>query len=510
VEDSLATRFADIVQVRCDQPNSFGSGRVIAEDLVLTARHVVGKTDGPLHPGPFTVFRWTDLREGKVEPVSAAVAWEAPADNRGHRADVVVLRLQGAAPVKPVLQLRFGQAPANPTDAWVAGFPWLLALPERGTAAPSGMVNAVLPGGIDECNLPGTCYAAQLAEPVLAFKAARAVGSPREPAHDTASRWCGLSGGVVVIGEFMVGVMRRQDGRFAPDTELDAVPLAFLATDPALQNLLPATCVPHWPIAVPRQSMTQPPPEVQHLSEVLQTLDRVPELGRVAGSLKHMSSGSVLEVVVHAQTADLPDRFFRAACEGPLATLVGLELPPWECEWPASAASANTIESLIAQQLGQLLGDYFATTFSELAETLKTADPAPWVHLKLAPTIDAAGADVIERWRKCWVAVAEARGDRCGYFLSFDGSASSWQAIRAVLQREIPGVVQDAPVVLQPVKLEDLLIWPNKLAALAKRSPAYKNYSALASLLVPHIQSRGWVRFQPYDLQRVMVGDKAI
>jgi hypothetical protein len=511
VDGSLTARFADLVQVRCDRPSSFGSGRLVAPDIVLTARHVVGATGGPLHPGPLQVYRWTDLRAGLAEPIAATVAWEAPIDGRGRRADVVLLRLQGASVVTPELQLRFGRAPADPARAWVVGFPWLLALPERREAAGSSLDSAVLPGGIDEFNLPGTCFEAQAADARLAFKASVKVGTPREPAHDTASRWCGLSGGVVVIGDCVVGVMRRQDGRFAPDEELDVMPLHCLEADAGMHSLLPQAGAAPWPVATERAAHNPPPREVQELSAVLQTLDRMSELGRVGGLLKRPADGRAHEVVVHAQSADLPAMFFLAACEGPLARLAGHPLPPWECSWPTDLAGADAIEAHIARQLGYLVDDFDVERFDGLVTALSEREVTPpWVHLGLPPSMSTPGADVLERWRRAWATVAKKRRDHCGYFLSFDGNATDWQTVRMVLARDMPGIAQEGPLVLQPVRLEELVAWPNRLASRARLDPTEQRYSRLAAQLVPHIQVRRWVRFQPFDLQRVMIGDCTI
>lgn len=513
MEELSTTRFADLVQVRSADGRKFGSGRVVARNLVLTARHVVTEVDGDVLPpaGVLGVYRWADLQAGNAVRFAASVAWQPPVDRYGRHPDVLLLELAAPADVEPELPLRFGQAPADPTPAWAAGFPWLLALPERsGTNA--SPVEGMLPGGIDEFNLPGHCFSSQAAAPTLSFKAAIAVGSPREPAHDTASRWCGLSGGVVVIGDCIVGVMRQQDRRFAPDQQLDAVPLASFAADAALQRLLPNAGPPPWPVAAPRPAREPPPRAVQELSDVLHTLDRMTELGRVDGLLKQPADQSAQEVVLHARDGDLPGKFFLAACEGPLRRLAGQELPPLECNWPTHVCGADEIEADLALQLGRqlILGDYSVRRFKELEPELQTTDPVPWVLLRLPPTLDAADADVLERWRMSWSEVAAARRDRCGYFLSFEGSASAWQIVRQVLDRPLRGVAQHAPLVLQTVRLKDLEGWPNFLAVLARKDPTKKRYTALAAQLLPHIQVRNWVRFQPYDLQRVMIGDGAI
>lgn len=508
MHDPLAARFADLVQIRRADQSSFGSGRIVGENLVLTARHVVSAV--PDAAGTVaTVYRWPDLRARKVAPIAAKVVWSAAADEFGRHADLALLRLapKGKA-VTPELPLGFGICPPDATGAWTSGFPWLIPEAEQ---ALDGAAEGVLPGGIDEFNLPGKCFAVKQSEPTLSFEAAIGIGRADEAAQDAASRWCGLSGGAAVIGDRIVGVMRSQDKWFDAGTVLSAASLAAVAKDRAFIDLLPDALRPPWPLAAPRAPLLPLPVEVQGLSFVLETLDRTIELGLLAEAIKAHRPGAALEIVLYAQSDDLPEKFFLAACEGgPLSKALNHDLPPLEIIWPDGAANAQAIAADLAQRAGRALDQYGVGDWTALQALLANANPAPWMYLMLPPRLTAADADALAGWRGCWAGAAAERRDLCGYLLSFGAEARHWRMLESARKRKLAGLQRVPDIALQPVALADLVAWPNNLRSQRHKKPELKPYIALAEQLVPQIRVRNWVRFQPYDLQRVMTGAAGI
>ena len=132
--------FADVARIRIDlsKPSdrpgadrvSFGSGRLIGHNLVLTARHVLEDESGAVFPEQgWEVRLLRDLVDGEWhdKPISARVVW------RGRdKLDLALLELAPKGDPGPAyspnegIRLRLGRYDSvmDLDQVWVAGFPW--------------------------------------------------------------------------------------------------------------------------------------------------------------------------------------------------------------------------------------------------------------------------------------------------------------------------------------------------------------------------------------------------
>jgi hypothetical protein len=111
----------DVVQVKHDVANSFGSGRLIGRNLVLTARHVVR----PYGKGEDTGWNIRRIGDRPVDyPKSPWVWLDATVVYVAEAHDLAVLRLSAPASLTPFYRTRIATAKARderPVEG--AGFP---------------------------------------------------------------------------------------------------------------------------------------------------------------------------------------------------------------------------------------------------------------------------------------------------------------------------------------------------------------------------------------------------
>lgn len=127
----------DVVQVQHEQPDSFGSGRLIGQNLVLTARHVVRPEGATVNSG------WKVRRNGdrpRDWPVSPWNWHDATIIHVSEKHDVAVLRICGPTSLTPFYRTRIATA-ISQDDRPVqgAGFPSGFRCEEKAyLAAPTG------------------------------------------------------------------------------------------------------------------------------------------------------------------------------------------------------------------------------------------------------------------------------------------------------------------------------------------------------------------------------------
>ena len=191
-----------------------GSGQLIGDRLVLTARHVIQDTSGPCQVRGLGAGEW----------VSATVLWAGEGDEQ----DGALLRVDGA--LGDVVRVALGRLGGGERVVCEAtGFPWAQQLERRDDGAVCatehavGMVDAVSGRAAGGARCPLTIHI-QGSSPER-----RVDGSP----------WAGMSGAGLVCEGLLVGVVTADPKRFGPDRLL-AVSLAQLLAAPGFAGALRA------------------------------------------------------------------------------------------------------------------------------------------------------------------------------------------------------------------------------------------------------------------------------
>ncbi|MGI5162152.1 trypsin-like peptidase domain-containing protein [Microbispora sp. CA-102843] len=197
-------RVVDVYGRTPEREWSFGSGYLVAPNLVLTARHVVADDAGI----PFDGLTVRFIADGN--PLACRLAW---AGSAGLDAALLLITDAGAPACRPV---RWGQmAAATPVACQAVGFPLAMEQPGglRDTEHLTGTIN------------PGT----GLLGGRLHITATSAV-----PEQGT---WVGMSGAGLFCGPLLTGVIVEDPPAFE-SRRLTAEPVTRLLTDPAFHDLV--------------------------------------------------------------------------------------------------------------------------------------------------------------------------------------------------------------------------------------------------------------------------------
>ena len=197
-------------------PPSFGSGYLISDSLVLTARHVVDAVakNGLLEVRPLGAETW----------LSASVAW------RG-RCDAALLELAPSDRQEWAAErIRLGQlVTSERSPCRGLGFPWAQA--EKDEDGSSVRDTEEIVGEIaPRTGLKGARHPKDW---LLTIHLAGSVPS----ALKQGSPWAGMSGAAVFCGPLLVGLIAVDPAKFDPD-RLEAVPLTAMAADADFGTLL--------------------------------------------------------------------------------------------------------------------------------------------------------------------------------------------------------------------------------------------------------------------------------
>ncbi|MBE3008890.1 tetratricopeptide repeat protein [Microbispora sp. NEAU-D428] len=231
---------------------SFGSGYLIAPNLVLTARHVVADDAGTPFDGLIVRF----VADGR--PLACRLAWAGPA---GLDAALLLITDAGAPSCEPV---RWGQmAAATPEVACQAvGFPLAMQQPSgvRDTEHLTGTIN---PGaGL----LGGRLH-------ITATSAAPTQGT-----------WVGMSGAGLFCGPLLTGLI-VEDPPLFESRRLTAEPVTRLLADPAFRDLVGPDAVLE-AVGLARHRPAVPVPSPAYLLradvEAVRFRSRTEELARLA------------------------------------------------------------------------------------------------------------------------------------------------------------------------------------------------------------------------------------
>jgi hypothetical protein len=224
--DQVGSILADVARILLQDKSgkqlSFGSGRLIGRDLIVTARHVLETADGQQLDDQGWEVRLLGDREGENwsgEPIPAAVVRRVP-----RPVDLALLKLKGAASHSPSEAFRLRLArydqESDLAGIWFAGFP--NAAREKETCAL-------------EYGTPANLrWAADKALRRMRVTVA-AANTPKENLD-----WSGCSGGVVLFRQrdtlFLLGVLVQVPRAFSGS--LDAVPIVEGLADKQFHDLL--------------------------------------------------------------------------------------------------------------------------------------------------------------------------------------------------------------------------------------------------------------------------------
>lgn len=205
----------DVVQVQHEKPDSFGSGRLIGPNLVLTARHVVRPNDLNVDSG------WKIRRYGDKQPQSPWAWLDATIVYVSETHDLAVLRISAPAELKPFYRTRIASVATqaeHPVHG--AGFPCAFEA--------DGRTNLLAPAGTLQDN----------GEATLVFNVVPAA-QPDNPHSD----WQGYSGSVIAHSSvhnpndlWIYGVAQQVPAKFS--RMIEVARFAQALSDPELRELL--------------------------------------------------------------------------------------------------------------------------------------------------------------------------------------------------------------------------------------------------------------------------------
>ncbi len=457
--DDLSNRLLDLVQIIAPS-KGIGTGRLVARNLVLTARHVVGALDAPLPEAGIQVFRYTALRRGAAEPIPATLAWEARRRDDGRYPDIVLLELKpsdGVA-IDPQIRLEFAKCPAAPQKAWAVGFPWRVTIDQaRAGHGRSGDIA----GKLSEWNIPGSCFAATTAPPSLLFSSDIRLGRPGETAEETAGRWAGASGAAVVMHDCIVGVFEKQDGTLMPQNQLTATPLADHA-DEKLRTLLSLAA--HLLPAAPRPAA--PRDDLAALSAHLHTLNRKTELDLVELAFAR-GAAAPLEILITGHPDDLCLEFWKALWRRCLNRQGDA---PHPIGWPGMRLGQSNRSQLLAAKAAREIGisGTAPPALDALGASLAQATQPPWICIELPQAIGDADLALLAAWRAAWSG-ARRNGDRpFGYVILHEAAEESAQKLDIAHS----DALRQAVIALGEIEPRDLQNWDRDLAGHAGQPSA--------------------------------------
>jgi Trypsin len=221
----LQRPFADLVQIVSAAEDgadaSFGCGLLVRKGVVLTALHCVGigsQGSGWRGRTSIQVRLWRDLLS--VDPPAVYVGRICWPELPGSAEDIAVLRLAGQDGVSvpaPVSPAEYCKLPNEGEDILAAA---------RGFPAVAG-ANPAVTGNRAPVNLSGLASLYGSAPPTVRFK------STSDAAAAGTDAWKGLSGGPLLCGGAVAGVMREVPRGWDGKSVLDATPLSHLLSSEA-------------------------------------------------------------------------------------------------------------------------------------------------------------------------------------------------------------------------------------------------------------------------------------
>ena len=384
---------SDVAQVQHKTAENFGSGRLVAPSLVLTARHVLEDRKGRLIGEDGWQIRLESENpdngdRGKQKWIwrDAVVAWQKPA------IDIALLRVTGYT-TRPHLQVDFCGIGSAAIDAALPGFP--LATRE-GRRQP--------------------LYRARGDLTEHTQSAPYRLGVTWQDAPTTAQKWAGMSGAAVTVycdplppRLPIFGVAMQVDpANFTPGMiEVERIDKALRDTDfrDKLQRaigrepVVPATPIPY-PRPRPAPLIAIPPAQRKCLLDILYTFDRNDEADFVA--VKAEKDPAPIEIVVCGLVDDAHHLFAERLRREALAAggVAEIDLP--QLEWPGGQVSERLYIAI--RRLSEALteDEKSATTPAGIRAALK-AGTRRFVRLEIVGSdFSADDTRALIEWRKLW------------------------------------------------------------------------------------------------------------
>lgn len=485
-------RFFDLVMIQSTNPNKSGTGWLVRPGLVLTALHCVADEEKAWRRADKVyAYLGRELTKKNVRAIAAKIVWSGSIPQGGvSPPDVALLELNEKT-ATPRRELQFGDWPEDHTIAWTVGYP-------QAQAQNNPLLQAA------HVNLPGKSWMFSEDPPTIAFSSTVSV-----PA-DKAQAWKGLSGGPLVTGNLIVGVMRRFPDGWSATNLLEAEPMGtLLSRNRDLCDLLGVRL----PLPKPRIIAPMPvPPEFRKLSEIIHFFDRK-EIAEIVVNTIHDASvdGTSVEIVAHGREVDRCDDMVSRIDEEALRRLLADRASGLiSVTWPKDASDPVSAAKAICRSTGyrMSLRAPWPDKWDDIAAGLKNQPTAPWFHVALPSKPTPLDLHLLGEWRQCWAGVQRARGEAAGYILTFEGLAADRDLLKQ-LKTPATGLMSKF-IELEPHSMANVRTWPADIRDLSRLQVLHGERTTelqnLARTLEPYVENRGWINFSQKDLLSLLEG----
>jgi hypothetical protein len=479
--------FFDLVKIQSSDPDKSGTGWLVRPGLVLTALHCVTHDESWRRADKVYAYLGRELTKKKIRAIDANIVWPKPLPEGGQPPDIALLELLGDdKTTSPRRELQFGDWPLNDTAAWTVGYP---------QAQEENNPRSLTP----HVNLPGTCWTLAEEPPTIGFNSNVSVPPSK------ADAWKGLSGGPLVVGNFILGVMRRYPNGWDPARVLEAEPITtLLSQNQKLCDLLGAR------LPLPRARNIAPmpvPPEFRKLSQIIHFFDRTEIATTVKNTIRDARrEGTSVEIIAYGREVDRCDDLVMRIDEEALKKASGLVSVTWPKDASDPVSAAKTICENTAYRMR--LREPWPNKWDDIAADLKNHSVAPWFHIALPNKPTPLDLHLLDEWRRCWAGVRRAPGEAAGYVLTFEGVAADRDLLKQ-LKMPASGLASEF-IELGPHSMEHVRKWPVDIRDLLSdqvlRSERDAELQFLARSLEPYIDSRGWISFSQKDLLWLLEG----
>lgn len=492
--NDLIARFnSDVAQVQHRTDDCFGSGRLVAPSLVLTARHVLEDNKKNVGKDGWQIrlhreYQGSAPNAPKWEWRDAIVAWEKAG------IDIALLQVTGYKPV-PTLPVVFsGIAGAAVDLAAAPGFP-------RATKTTDERLIYRAGGKLTE---QSTYQSYRLAV-------------PWEIAAAKADLWRGISGAAATVFCDVLpdplpvfGVMEQVDpANFTPGM-IQVARIDAALREPSFCDVLQRALgynpkLGLYPTATVSPLAKIPAAERQCLLDILYTFDRQDEASRVTA---YVAPGPV-EIIVCGLADDAHDLFAQRLRREALAAdgAAEIELPLFD--WPQDESAGSERLRIAHMRLSQALtgATKLEITSAEIKAALKIPDTPSWVVLRIVGSKFSPDdtRDLI-KWRELWHNAAKDEPlPPCGVIYAIEDLAT----LSDPLTKALDIINKRKPHLIVLPECEDRMLerWPSHLEMFAKRRRISKDsrpIKAAQSLHRALMNQQEWKRFRLRNLEQFL------
>lgn len=447
-------KVCDVVQIRHVERRGLGSGRLVARNLVLTARHVLAKVGEPPKDG-WRVLLLRELLEGKLNPVPATIRFVEAAGP-----DIALLELEPEDKTyDPGFPPIWGQFTTGVREtAWGIGFPRASAESTDVTAR-------------NDYQVTGTVVYPSAMQPHYLLTTTIELNA--STAQEATDLWGGLSGAAMFIGGTLIGVVEKVPEQFATDKTLRVTALRPVAAKAQFAQPICQTDALDLREAAQESTATGADPDrplLAELRDVLHLFDRDLEASEVEVALRKGVSGdpALIEVIVHGLREDLPDLFVRRLSDDPLRRRFNGPKSITPIVWPANDPGVS-IDRRFSNLLAEVMSSLNPNAFDEptIEAVLKLAaeqSAVRWFHIELPIPLAQQDLDLLDRWVRFWRDAATAnRVTLRGYVLTLGDYLTLPAPMLAILDAKAPSSSRQIRVALRHFSKADVREWPNRL-----------------------------------------------